>query len=148
MYSVWGDGGPYPDRHHQIVVMELLVRVVHRLVVAVEHGIVEHAMCLGIQSGGHGEVVDERLRGERAAHVRRRGGRVPELGHVRRHVGLDIIGTETVERYDHRHRVSLDGGRRHRHCEDCDQALRGHSDCPPAHGGRRKKIVHQRRCGW
>jgi len=119
---------------------------VHRLVVTVEHGIVEHTVRLGVHSGGHGEVIDERLRGERTAHVRRRGGRVPEPGHVRRHVGPDVIGPETVERHDHDHRVSRDTGRCHRR-EHHEQALHGHSTGRSAHGHRPRtsiggKIVH------
>lgn len=91
--------------------MELLVRVVHRFVAPVEHVVVQHAVGLGIHAGGQAEVIDERLRGERAAYVRRRGGRVPEPGHVRRRVGLDVVGPEPVERHDHHRRVPRDRGR-------------------------------------
>jgi len=96
--------------------VEQFVRVVHRRAVAivVEHVVVEHAVRLGMQPGGHGEVVDERLRGKRGAHVRRRGGRVPEPGQVRRRVGPDVVGAETVERQHDRRRVSRDR-RRQRH---------------------------------
>lgn len=81
--------------------MELLVRVVHRFVASVEHVVVQHAVCLGMHTGDHAEVIDERLCGKRVAHVRWRGGRVPEPDHVRCHVGLDVVGAEPVERHDH-----------------------------------------------
>jgi len=114
---------------------------VHRLVVSVEHVVVEHAVRLGVHSGGHGEMVDERLRRERAAHVRRRGGSVPEPGHCRRQVGPDVTGPETVERHDHRHRVSADdrhSGRRHREDRGDPTALHGRRSAHTADGGRRR----------
>jgi len=118
--------------------VELLVRVVHdRCVVPIEHVIVEHAVRLGVHSGGHGEVVDERLSGERASHVRRRCGCVPEPGQCRRHLWPDIIGPETVERHDHRHRVSADG----RHSGRC--ANRG--DQVTLQSGGRRPVHDQRR---
>jgi len=90
-----------------------------------------------VHSGGYGEMVDERLRGECTAHVRRRGGRVPELCQCRRLVRPDVIGPETVERHDHRHRVSTDGLHSgHRDREDRGDRVTLHGCGWPAHGQR------------
>lgn len=109
--------------------MELFVRVVDRLVVRAEHVVVDHAVRLGVHAGGHGEVVDVGLRGERVAHVRRRGGPVPEPGQVRRQAGPDVVGAETVERHDQHQRVPRDRGDR----GDRDQGARDSAD---HHAGR------------
>lgn len=99
----------HPNRHYRLVVMEHLVPVVHGLVApTVEHVVVDHAVGFRVHAGSHREVVDERLRGEHAAHVRRRRGRRPKPGEGRRHVGLHVVGSETVERHDHHDRVSAD----------------------------------------
>lgn len=117
--------GAHPYRYDFLVVVELLVRVVYGLVVLVKHVVIEHAVGLGIEARSHGEVVDERLRGEHVAQVRWRGGRFAESYQVRRRVGPHVVGVEAVERHHQEHRVSSRGrlgrgqGRR-------DHAQRGH----------------------
>lgn len=91
--------------------MEVLVRGVHRLVVPVEHDVVQYAVRLGVQPGGDREVIDERLGGEHRTHVRRRGGRVPEPDQVGRQVGPEVVDAEPVERQDQQERMSRDRDR-------------------------------------
>lgn len=62
-----------------------------------------------MEPGGHREMVDERFRGERGTHVRRRGRRVPKPDHVRRRVRAHVVGLETVERHDDDHRMFRGG---------------------------------------
>lgn len=114
--------------------MEQLVRVVHGLVVPVEHVIVDDAVGLGIEARGDGEMVDERLRGEHVAHVRRRGGRLAETGQVRCDVGPHVVRAKAVERRDHHQRVPRDRGGRDRD----DRAQRGRTEHDRRHhdGGR------------
>lgn len=116
-----GVNGSYPNRDDRLVVVEQFVCVVQGFVVPTEHVVIEYAVRLRVQSGGHGEVVDERLRGENAPHERRRRRLCSELGHLRRGVGPYVVGTETVERHDQRRRVVAgDRSRRSRRGDDYD----------------------------